>query len=355
VGEHAFDVAAFYARVGASVKERNALRQDLVRGLKDYYEAAYGYDRYGAETIFMVPERMSEPYVYGFALLRIIHDRRLSVEVRSAAAEFAIESVAYGQDQGLPYAFFAALDFLAANHALKTEEFRYALVASAGEYNPFRGLDKAGCVRLFKALLGADMEPAERLFWGHSLIARHQDQPGTPDFINLLLGDDRFAVEQRVELSRSWIHFRQPHIPVDLPEPGPSFGETFVAEHMPFWVAHAPSWPTATMVRLGLVWLARLGEDALALGEAYIDYRNTYADQVQAGVAEILFEHRANIATDRLRALIERGATAGSISTRRKFYRLGADVFGPSYLERATEDAAGSVRQWALRQLQKQS
>jgi len=47
-----FELADFCARVGATTKESNVLRQDLVRGLKDYYEALYGYDRYGAETIF---------------------------------------------------------------------------------------------------------------------------------------------------------------------------------------------------------------------------------------------------------------------------------------------------------------
>jgi hypothetical protein len=56
-----------------------------------------------------------------------------------------------------------------------------------------------------------------------------------------------------------------------------------------------------------------------------------------------------------VRRVVERGITiTGSGPTRRKFYRLGADLFGDTYLTRATEDAAGSVRQWAARQLQRQ-
>src|SRR5579864_5335462 len=78
VDERPFDAAAFYARVGATAREQSALRQDLVRGLKDYFTHLYGYDRYGAETVFLVPERMGQPHTFGFALLRILHDRRLS-------------------------------------------------------------------------------------------------------------------------------------------------------------------------------------------------------------------------------------------------------------------------------------
>jgi len=73
-----FDFAVFCGSIGSIPKERNPLRQDLVRGLKDYFEATYGYDRYGAETVLLLPERMAQPYIYGYALVRLLHDRRLS-------------------------------------------------------------------------------------------------------------------------------------------------------------------------------------------------------------------------------------------------------------------------------------
>lgn len=356
MGERVFDLGAFYARVAKTAKERAVLRQDLVRGLKDYFIAIYGYDRYGAETVFLVAERMSQPYVYGFALQRILHDRRLSETAKDTAAEIAVESISYGQEQGTPYGLFAALQVLASHNRLTTGDLRYVLVASAGEYHPFRGLDKQVTTGFFAALLAHEGMPApERLLWAHSLITRHQDSAGGADLIKLLMTDEGFPAGDRLELCRAWVHFRQPRLTIDTAPPGTDPRAAFVAEHLPFWVAHSPSWPTASMVRMGLVWLARLGEDPVRLTETYIGYRAAYADQVHSAVADIVAEQRSAIPDAALRNIIEQGvAMSGSIVTRRKFYSLGNTIFGDAYLRRATEDTASSVRQWATRQLQSQ-
>jgi hypothetical protein len=357
VDERPFDAAAFYARVGAAPREQSALRQDLIRGLKDYFAHIYGYDRYGAETVFLVPERLGHPHAFGFALLRILHDRRISESVKTAAASYALGSIAYGQDGGLPYGLLAAVHFLAQRDLLSTGEFRYALVVSAGEVDPFAGVDKPAMLDFFGRLLSRSAFSAdERAFWAHSLIGRHQDQPGAAELINLLMGADGIPTTLRAELCWAWIHFRQPRLEVPVPSPDGTARSRFISEHLPFWVAHVPSWPTLSMVRLGLVWLPRLGEDPLALAETYIEYRNAFAEQMHAAVAEIIAEHHTEMPEASVRRVIERGITiTGSGPTRRRFYRLGADLYGASYLTRASEDAAGSVRQWAARQLQRQA
>jgi hypothetical protein len=200
------------------------------------------------------------------------------------------------------------------------------------------------------------MPPEERAFWAHSLINRHQDQPGAADLINYLLGSEELPQDLRVELCWAWIHFRQPRLAVEAPAPDGTDRGRFVSEHLPFWIAHAPSWPTLHMVRLGLVWLPRLGEDPVELAETYVEYRNAFAEQMHAAVAEIIAEHHASMPDDAVRRVLEHGiAISGSGPTRRRFYRLGADLFGEQYLTRATADAAGSVRQWASRQLQRQA
>lgn len=353
MGERAFDLASFYARVHAPIRERAALRQDLVRGLKDYYESTYGYDRYAAETIFMLAQRMAEPYVYGFAVTRILRDRRLSEEVKVEAANLAVQLIAYGEDHGLPFGLYSALHFLASRDRLPLESLRFALVASAGEPNPFHGVEKAVYLEFFRWLLLTELlPPPEALFWAHSLIARHQDQTGASELIDRVMVTQRFAAEDRAELCRAWVHFRQPRLALD---PQPPEGETqFVSERLLFWVRHAASWPTSTMVRSGLVWLARFGDDPLEIAETYIGYRAVYAEQIHSAIADILLEHRDVIAEGAARAIIEQGiAISGSIPTRRKFYRLGTLLFGPTYLEKARTDNAGSVRQWAFRELQK--
>jgi hypothetical protein len=352
-----FDLAYFCAHVRATPKESNVLRQDLVRGLKDYYEATYGYDRYGAETIFMVPERMSDPYIFGFGCRRILHDRRISLATKVATATLALDMVVYGNDGGIPFAFFGFLAFLAMERRLSEQDLRYGLVVSAGEIAPFRGLEKAEYLDFFRQLLAYEAMPAmERLFWSHSLIARHQDGLGGAELINLVAGDERFATEDRYEVCAAWLRFRQPRLAVSVPIPDGGFRGEFIAEHMPFWIAHSPSWPLPTMVRLALIWLPRLGADPSQLCEEYIAYGDTFSDQVRAAVADIIAEHHASMPNAQVKSVIEKGiAISGSSPIRRKFYQLGTTLFGPEYLERATCDSANSVRQWAARQKQKQA
>lgn len=352
-----FDLAVFCARVQATPKESNVLRQDLVRGLKDYYEATYGYDRYGAETIFMVPERMSEPYIFGFGCRRIFHDRRISPTTKAATARLALDTVIYGHDGGIPFAFFGILALLATERHLSVHELRYGLVVSAGETAPFRGLEKAEYLDFFRQLLACEaMPPIERLFWSHSLIARHQDGLGEAELINLVVGDERFAIEDRYEVCAAWLRFRQPRLAVSVPITGSGFRAEFIAEHMPFWIAHSPSWPLPTMVRLALTWLPRLGADPTQMCEEYIAYGDTFSDQVRAAVADIMAEHHARMSDAQVKRMIDQGiAISGSSPIRRKFYQLGTTLFGPEYLERATCDSANSVRQWAARQKLKQA
>ena len=351
-----FDLATLCAHMQATPKESNALRQDFVRGLKDYYEATYGYDRYGAETIFMVPERMSEPYIFGFACRRVLHDRRISSSTKIATAALGLDMVVYGSDGGIPYAFFGIVAFLAAEGHLSAQELRYSLVVSAGETGPFKGLEKSEYLQFFRYMLGyEETPPVERLFWSHSLIARHQEGLGTADLINLTLGDERFALEDRRELCTAWLRFRQPRFPVDVPGANGGFRSAFIAEHMPFWIAHSPSWPLPSMVRLALVWLPRLGSDPAALCEQYIGYSDTFADQIRSAIGDIIAESYGSMTTAQIKSIIEQGiAISGSSPVRRKFYGLGTAILGPEYLERAISDSASSVRQWAVRLKQRQ-
>ena len=55
-----------------------------------------------------------------------------------------------------------------------------------------------------------------------------------------------------------------------------------------------------------------------------------------------------------VKSVVEKGLSMrGSGPTRRRFYKLGADLYGAEYLQRASTDTANSVRRWAVRQLQK--
>jgi hypothetical protein len=168
--------------------------------------------------------------------------------------------------------------------------------------------------------------------------------------INSVLGHEGMPVALRRELAWAWVHQRQPHLDVPIPPPGESLRDAFVTEHLPFWVAHMRSFTNGRMVRLGLVWLSRLGEDPRTIAEVFLDRSDAYAEQFQYAVADIVSEHAATFTPEQVSAIVEQGlAGAASAAVRRKFYSLGSTLLGDSYLKRASQDPAGSVRQWAAR------
>lgn len=347
----AFDLASYFRRLGATPNGARALRQDLVRGLKDYYIYLYGYDRYGAETIVFLSDRMARPFVYGFALQRIVHDRRLSDETKVNAVQYALDVADYGQDLGLPYGLLGGVLVLARFGCLDEADLRYALTLIAGATEPFRGLSREEFLEFTERLLADERLPqVERAAWAHTLVARHLGQSGAAALVDTVAGSDNLAVDIRRELCRAWAYLRQPRLDVEIPQATGTPRECFVAEHMPFWMAHLPSFPQSAMVRLGLVWSVRLGADPAELIFDVLTNDHVFADQVWSGVADILAENHDRMRGEDVRAIIAAGIRPPApTGARRKFYRLGMELFGDEYRELAGRDSAGSVRRWAAK------
>lgn len=352
-----FELEAFFARVHARHREKSWLRQNLVRGLKDWFLTIHGYDRYGAETAFLVRERMGEPRIFGYAALRILRDRRISDETKVLVARETLEILDYDSDLGPPFGLLETVDFLLQRDRLTTSELRYAMLAAIAHENPFAGVEAPSARGLVTRLMARqDMPVEERAFWGHSLVTRHVEGFRVAALVDALIGSNELPQALRAEMCWSWVHLRQSRLTVPIPASDGSYYGRFVEEHMPFWVAHMPSWPRSPLVRRGLLWLSRLGEDPLALAQVFIAASDTPDEQVLAAVADIIAEHHQEIPRDALRSLIDRGSAPPSpISARRRFYRLGIGLLGREYLERAANDSAASVRHWAARQVEQES
>jgi hypothetical protein len=295
--------------------------------------------------------------VFGFACQRILRDRRISDATKAATARFALGTVRYGADGGVPFAFLDVLRSLATFGALSCGDLRFGLVATAADNAPFRGLTRVACLGFMQSLLGFDEMPSsERLLWAHSLLARTGDAPTSSDMVSALLRDERHPLESRLELCNAWLHCRQPHLLADVPTVIESSRDAIVAEHMGFWIAHTPSWPTPSMVRLGLVWLAHQCDDVAELARTYVLYRGPFESEIKSAVIQILEEFHATMRMQDVEAVIEAGiGSTGATALRRKFYGVGIALYGQRYLERASCDTANSVRQWAVRQKQKLS
>jgi hypothetical protein len=351
-----FDLAWFYARVEATSRERSWLRQDLVRGLKDWYFHVYGYDRYGAETAFLIRERMGEPRIFGFAMLRIVRDRRVSDATKAEVVAHAIDTISQQSDLGPPYGLVEGLLFLVTRATLPAMRLRYALLAVIAHEDPFAGIEGPTARAFMAHLLSRDdLPPEERAFWAHSLVTHHVEGFRVGSLVDTIM-QASLPLSLRRELCWAWVHQRQPKLEVPVPQDTDSPEAAFVSAHMPFWVAHMRSWPRASLVRRGLLWLSRLGEDPLTLAEVFIAAVNPPDEQALGAVADILAEHHGALPPEAVKRLIDQGiAQTGSLSSRRRFYRLGADLIGPEYLSKAAGDSAASVRQWAARQLEKES
>ena len=352
-----FDIESFYARVDATARERSLLRQALVRGLKDWYLHLYGYDRHGAETVFLLPERMGDPHIFGFAMLRILRDRRVSEVTKVRVAEWTLEIAEYESDLGPPFGLVEALLFLTVRELLPAVDLRYALLIAAVHEDPFTGVEATTAREFMQHLVDrGDMPPAERAFWAHTLLIRHREGMRAAPLIDVVLGGESLPGVLRTELCWAWVNARQPHLDVPAPPPDDSYKARFVADHLPFWVTHMRSWPKPPMVRRALLWLSRLGEDPVALAQVFLAASNPPDEQILGAISDIIAEHHTSMPSGTVKELIDEGIRLqGSIPSRRKFYRLGAELFGVEYLEKAADDTAGSVRQWAVRQLEKET
>ncbi|HEX8917523.1 MAG TPA: hypothetical protein VF898_03390 [Chloroflexota bacterium] len=357
MGAGFFDLAAFYAEVGALPKEHAALRQNLVRGLKDFFRSIYGYDRYGAETIFLLHDHMNLAHAYGYGAVRIVRDRRIGHPTRVASAARALSLIDYGSDSGTPYGLTTLLLYLARQDRLPVEHLRLGLIACAGHPRPFEAMDKTEMAEFATMVANHEAIPAtEKLFWMHSVICHHGDRPGAGELINVTLGSDTTSPEDRIELCRAWLHSRQPRLTVEIPDDQEDPHATFVADRLRFWVAHMPSRPGGRVVQLALIWLVRLSGQCEQVIDEFQAFNGPHAEQLRSAIADVLLEHHATMAPDLIIGTVDQGilnSTSGA--TRRKFYRVGMTLLGPEYLKRASSDTSGSVRQWAVRELTKPS
>ena len=97
--------------------------------------------------------------------------------------------------------------------------------------------------------------------------------------------------------------------------------------------------------------LVPLGEDPLTLCTTYLNVKGYNLEPIYLGVADVLRAHQERISPEACRDLIERGLKIGKVETRKAFYQLGADLFSRDFLERAKNDTAKSIREWATKLL----
>ena len=106
-----------------------------------------------------------------------------------------------------------------------------------------------------------------------------------------------------------------------------------------------------TLKRRAVLELPQLGEDPLQVCQTYLESDDGYtADAINQGVADVIRAYSPDLPREAVQALVERGIKIPKLTTRKAFFRLGADLFGPDYLTRAQADKTKSIRDWATKQ-----
>jgi hypothetical protein len=141
----------------------------------------------------------------------------------------------------------------------------------------------------------------------------------------------------------------------EIMPPSAEEGETGFMWQLLYGLRDSTPMTPAPLCRLAIPALAQLGEDPLALVEAYWDNeKDYYTDSIHAGIADMLSEQAENLPAGELRRLVEQGLHYSRVQARKRFHLLARDLYPDEYAERylplALDDSAKSLRTWAQKQ-----
>ena len=403
--EH-FDLKAFYKQLAVPKPEQQTLAECLALGLEHYYHHIHGYDKYGQRPAFLIPERMYEPYIFGFGAVEVVRHPSLSLETRLKVVEYTVQQTDVVKEYGTPHGLPILLSFVAGTGRLDPAAFRAVMITADFGGNLFDDWQLVEVRLLLEWLIRkAEMPAAERTWWLWHFVVNCEQASMCRSLAEGLLAHPGLTRKAKRALCDAWLtdtpagkppahwaamqalmqgdveSFRTYAAEAGLPvledlreasreamdadfdlaldslaldDAGADDGEPRPSLYL---LRHMLVGPTGLVVltpnalkRLALGALPGLGEDPLTLCEKYLDSTREYeADAVNGGVADIIRAHHPQFPSGKTRALVERGLKASSVGTRKTFYQLGADLFGGDYWERAAADSAKSIRDWAAK------
>ena len=345
-----FSFKRFCKRLRIPKGERSLIEDLFARGLEKYYYDLYGYDKYGPHPEFLINERMGEPYIFGYGAVQVLRHADISDDTKRRMAEYTLSIVRPREEYGVPFGLAVAVSYLASHKALDGRRLERLIRSIGGDREAVRGLKVKDGEALVDALLSATSLPAEKradlLHFllirferspnvGKAAMARAMAHPALPDEWKKQVCN--WIIDGRSEQRPSLAMFDE------ILKSQPPF--------RPFSMAMLGLSPTYLM-RAAVLWLARLGEEPLALCERYLDTGRPYeSDALSQGVADVILEFHAQMPPQKVRELMERGVKFGKAAVRKRFYAVGLELYGPDFVRPALEDGSKRVRTWAQKQL----
>ena len=328
----------------------------MSKGLEKYYYALYGYHKYGKEPIFLIGERLGEPYIFGYAAVRILHHQDISTRTKQRVADYTLAITRPGEEYGLPCGLLAAISYLAAEGRLRGRRLASAIRSLAGERDVFGGSTKGDTTALTDGIIADGSLPleeqldllyfllarCERTFaLGKEMLARALETPALPQ-------------EQKRTLCTWLIHGR-----TDVRQEDFSLLEALMRGEGPAafggLTAAALGLVPDYLKRHAIVGLAQVEGDPTAVARRYLGAGERHdAVPFDQAVADIIGAFHEEMPPTEVREMVEQGTQASAFQTRLRFYQLGLKLYGPELIRPALEDRSSKVRKWAGKQSQKE-
>ncbi|MFQ5340142.1 MAG: hypothetical protein ACE5F6_01200 [Anaerolineae bacterium] len=348
-----FSLKRFYKELNISQDERPLIDEAMGKGLEKYYSDLYGYDKYGKEPVFLIDERMGEPYIFGYAAVRILHHEGISARTKRAVAEYTLAITRPGGEFGTPHGLSVAVSYLVAGGHLRGQQLASAVRSLAGEQDVFVSMTAEDTRALTDGLI-ADQELSleERLDLLNFLLIRCQYAFARgKEMLERALETPAISREQKKTLCTWIIHGR-----AQGRQEGLNVLEALMRGE------EAGAFPQLTAASLGLVpeylkrhaivGLAQVEGDPAAVARRYLGAGKRYdAVPFDQAVGDIIETYHAEMSPAEVREMVEQGARASAFQTRLRFYQLGLKLYGPQFIRPALEDRSKKVQKWARKQL----
>lgn len=349
-----FSLKQFYRDLRIPEDERPLIEEMMAKGLEKYYYDLYGYHKYGKEPVFLIEERLGEPYIFGYTTVGILHHQDISAQTKQWVAEYTLAIARPGEEFGMPHGLLAAISVLAAGGHLRGRPLASAIRSLAGERDVFADLTKEDTQALTDSLLTDQALPLEeRLDLLHFLLIRCEYTFARgKEMLERALETPALPQEHKKTLCTWLIHGR-----ADIRQEGFSLLEALARGERPETFTGLTSAMFGLvpdyLKRAAIVGLARVEGDPAAVARRYLGAGDRYdAVPFDQAVADIIEAFHEEMGPGEVREMVERGTRASAFQTRLRFYQLGLKLYGPEFIRPALEDRSKKVRDWAGKQLQ---
>lgn len=351
-----FSLKQFYQKLHIPKYESPIIEEMMAKGLEEYYYDLYGYHKYGKEPAFLIGERLGEPYIFGYAAVRILHHQDISAQTKQRVAEYTLAITRPGAEYGVPHGLLAAISYLATGGQLRGHRLASAIRSLTGERDVFVGLAKEDTIAFTDGII-ADQELSveERLELLYFLLARCEYTFVLgKEMLGWALEAPTLPPEQKKILCAWLIQGRE-----DLRRDAFSLLEALMRGEEP------EAFSRLTAARLGLVHdylkraaivgLAQVEGDPAAVARRYLGAGGRYdAEPFDQAVADIIEAFHEEMRPAEVREMVAQGARSNAFQTRLRFYQVGLKLYGREFIRPALEDRSSKVRNWARKQLQEE-